>query len=118
MRTPTIAATDTSILGVVLLADAHEADNGRAVEVVIDQPGQRVIAMGIAAGSGLPEHDAPPVACLQVLKGEVRLVAGTEHWTLAAGHVIQIPRQRHHLEAVEDTFAILTITTSPASPKS
>ncbi|MGB6003635.1 MAG: LuxR family transcriptional regulator [Ornithinimicrobium sp.] len=111
MKIATITATDLSMLGGVLLADAHAADNGRAVEVVIDQPGQRVIAMGIAAGSGLPEHDAPPAACLQVCQGEVTLIAGTDEWTLAAGHLVQIPHRRHHLEAAQDTFALLTITT-------
>ncbi|MBW8172544.1 hypothetical protein K0651_05695 [Ornithinimicrobium sp. Arc0846-15] len=95
-----------------LLHKAHARPNGLAVNKLIDQPGQRVMAIALTEGSELPRHDAPPAACLHVLTGEVVLVAGDDRQPLQAGSLIQIPQRSHHLEAVTDCFALLTVTTT------
>ena len=63
----------------------------------------------LRSGSTLPEHDAPPAATLQVLKGRVVLVAGPVSWELRAGQVLPIPAARHHVDAVADSVCLLTI---------
>jgi quercetin dioxygenase-like cupin family protein len=67
------------------------------------------VLFALRAGSHLPEHDAPPAATLQVLRGEMRLVAQDEQWLLRAGQILPIPPVRHWVEGVTDSVALLTI---------
>lgn len=97
----------------ILLQKAQAQPNGLAVNKLIDQPGQRVMAIALTQGSELPKHEAPPAACLHVLTGDVVLVAGDHRQPLEAGSLVQIPQRSHHLEATTDCFALLTITTTP-----
>lgn len=59
-------------------------------------------------GTELAEHDAPPEATLQVLRGSVELRSASHTWTLAAGDVAPIPRERHSVAAREDAAFLLT----------
>lgn len=45
------------------------------------------------------------------LRGDVRLHAGDEAWTGAAGDHVIIPRVRHDLEAPSDAVVLLTVAT-------
>ncbi|WP_431473247.1 hypothetical protein [Ornithinimicrobium sp. W1665] len=47
-----------------LLAKARESGRGRAVRSVVRQPGQNLIVLGLPAGGGLPDHDAPGLAAV------------------------------------------------------
>lgn len=69
----------------------------------------RQIVLTFAAGHGLPEHDNPGSATLQVLRGRVRLAAGGETWEGIAGDHIAIPDDRHELVALEDAAVLLTV---------
>ncbi|UJH69598.1 hypothetical protein [Ornithinimicrobium sp. INDO-MA30-4] len=71
------------------------------------------MAIALTQGSELPKHEAPPAACLHVLTGEVVLVAGDGRQPLETGSLVQIPQRSHHLEAITDCFALLTVTTTP-----
>lgn len=106
-------AIDLAAVEKSLLAKALAQPQGLAVEKLIDQPGQRVMAIALRQGDHLPEHDAPPAACLQVMTGEVILVTGDQRTPLSSGDLIQIPQAAHHLEAVTDSFSLLTVTTMP-----
>ena len=65
----------------------------------------------LAAGAALHEHESPGEATLQVLRGEVRLIAGEDAWTGGVGDLVAIPPQRHGLEAITDAAVILTVAT-------
>lgn len=92
---------------------ARGASSGRAAVTVHGghQHDLRQTLIALAAGRSLGEHDAPGEATLQVLSGEVRLHAGEETWTGAAGDYLLIPPHRHDLEAVTDAAVLLTVAT-------
>lgn len=100
---------DLSALGAQLLQEATERPNGLRTRPVVRGPLQQVVMFALREGSQLPEHDAPPAATLQVLRGEVVLVAGQERWTLSAGALLPIPPERHHVDALTDAVCLLTI---------
>ena len=94
-----------------LLARAKESGRGRAVRSVVRQPGQNVIVLGLPAGGGLPDHDAPGPASLICLEGEVVLSSGGRSWTVPAGSARAIPQARHDLRADVDSICVLTVST-------
>jgi quercetin dioxygenase-like cupin family protein len=96
-----------------LVEEALVAGHGLRVEAVVEQPLQHAVVFALRAGCELPEHDAPAAACLQVLRGEVVLVAGDDHVPLAVGDLRVIPHRRHKVEAVTDAACLLTVTVDP-----
>jgi quercetin dioxygenase-like cupin family protein len=69
----------------------------------------RQTLIALLAGQGLDEHESPGEATLQVVRGRVRLVAGTASHELEAGRLVAIPPTRHALEAPEDSVVLLTV---------
>lgn len=68
----------------------------------------RQTMIALVAGEQMHEHESPGEATLQVLVGRVRLVVGSNAVELAAGDYLVIPPERHGLDAVEDSVALLT----------
>ncbi|MCK0112937.1 cupin domain-containing protein [Ornithinimicrobium sp. F0845] len=101
---------DLDTLGRELLQEATERPNGLRTRPVIRGPVQQAVLFALRSGCQLPEHEAPPAATLQVLRGEVVLVAGEERWPLGAGDLLPIPTARHHVDAVTDTVCLLTLS--------
>jgi len=90
---------------------ARETHSGRAAHNLLagrEHPlSQTVIAM--LAGHGLGEHDSPGEATLQVLRGRVRFTAGENSCELASGDYLPIPRERHSVDASEDSVLLLSV---------
>lgn len=107
---PEPRVVDLLATGQELLEQARTSGRGRAVRAVVRQPGQSVILLGLPAGGGLPDHDAPGPASLQCLSGEVVLVAGDRAWTLPAGSAVLIPQERHEVRSSVDSVCILTVS--------
>ncbi|QDO86983.1 LuxR family transcriptional regulator [Ornithinimicrobium ciconiae] len=100
---------DLALLTDQLLQEATERPNGLRTKAIIQGPLQQAVLFALRAGAQLPEHDSPPAATLQVLRGQVVLVAGEERWRLAKGSLLPIPPVRHHVDAVTDAVCLLTI---------
>lgn len=100
---------DLGALADQVLQEATEHPSGLRTLPVVRGPLQQVVMFALREGSQLPEHDAPPAATLQVLRGEVVLVAGPQRWTLPSGALLPIPPARHHVDAVSDAVCLLTI---------
>lgn len=97
-----------------LLLEATERPNGLQTHAAIRGPLQQSVLFALRAEAQLPEHDAPPAATLQVLRGQVVLVAGEERWALSEGSLMPIPPVRHHVDAVTDAVCVLTICRTAA----
>ncbi|MBM7439557.1 cupin [Streptomyces sp. HB132] len=85
-------------------ADAH----GRSAHLLLRQVPLRQTVIALTEGSALDEHNAPPAASLQVLRGAVRLTAGSGDVDLRTGALHPISRGRHGLLALEDAVVLLT----------
>lgn len=94
------------------LATARDSTHGRSAHTIVGGQGNalRHLLLALRAGEGLAEHESPGEATLQVLRGRVTL--GTETATgsceLRAGHLVEIPDERHDLQALEDSVVVLT----------
>ena len=93
-----------------LLDKARAGGRGRAVRAVVRQPGQNLIVLGLPAGGGLPDHDAPGPASLLCLSGEVVLRTAGASWTLPAGTAHAIPQATHEVTADVDSVCVLTVS--------
>jgi len=99
------------VLATDLFARARESSAGRAAHNLLagrEHPlSQTVIA--ILGGHGLAEHDSPGEATLQVLRGQVRFAAASGDVELGAGDLLPIPRERHSVDALEDSVLLLSV---------
>ena len=68
---------------------------------------QTLIAM--TAGTELAEHNSPGQATLQVLRGRVRVSTAGDEWRGGVGDLLVLPRERHGLQADEDSVVLLTV---------
>lgn len=93
-----------------LVEEAREGGRAQAVQLVVRQPGQRALLLGLPAGGGLPDHDAPGPASIVCLSGEVVLSSGGQSWTLAAGTARIIPQARHDVRTEVDSICLLTVS--------
>ncbi|MGY0025132.1 cupin [Streptomyces sp. cg35] len=94
------------------LSAAHDAAHGRSAELLIREDPLRQSVIALTEGSALEEHNAPPAATLQVLRGRVRLTAVSGDVTLAQGEIRAIPQERHGLTALTDAVVLLTAVTA------
>jgi quercetin dioxygenase-like cupin family protein len=90
---------------------ARETSSGRAAHNLLagrEHPlSQTVIA--ILDGHGLGEHDSPGEATLQLLRGRVRFTAASGSCELGAGDFLPLPRERHSVDALEDSVLLLSV---------
>ncbi|MFD6857062.1 cupin domain-containing protein [Rhodococcus sp. NPDC060086] len=70
----------------------------------------RQTVVALQAGRELREHDSPGEATLQVLSGQLQLIAGEDSWKGSSGDLLIIPAARHSVEALEDVVFILTVS--------
>ncbi|WP_438488099.1 cupin [Streptomyces sp. S186] len=100
------------------LADARASAHGRSAHLFVHDGPLRQTVIALLAGTALDEHNAPPAASLQVLRGRVRLTGPGGGQELLAGHVTAIPHARHGLRALEDSVVLLTaVTEVPERPR-
>ena len=90
---------------------ARTAENGRHAELLVSDGPLRQSVIALRRGVRLPEHNSPPVASIQVVRGSVR-VTGQEEAELRAGDLDALTHFRHAVEALEDTVFLLTTVTS------
>jgi quercetin dioxygenase-like cupin family protein len=94
-----------------LLGQAADAAAGHTADTVVggDEQVLHQTVIAMVEGAVLGEHKNPGEAAVQVLSGEVRLVASHEVWTGRTGDLIVVPIVRHRVEAVADSAVLLTV---------
>lgn len=94
---------------------AVTAGGGHAAGTVYGGRGTtlRQTVIGMRQGARLAEHENPGEATVQVLRGRVRMIAGTESCEAVAGDLLVVPDARHSLEALEDSAVLLTVVRAP-----
>lgn len=99
------------------LETARAATSGRSAHTVYGghEHSLRQTLMALKAGSKLDDHESPGEATLQVLHGRVRVTNSSSGWDGSAGDHIILPRERHGLNAIEDSVVLLTVS-KPIGP--
>lgn len=90
---------------------ARAADNGRHAELIVNDGPLRQTVIALTAGTELAEHNSPPAASIQVIRGALR-VTGEEPTVIEGGGIEALTHFRHAVEAIEDTVFLLTTVTS------
>ncbi|MFJ8666589.1 cupin [Streptomyces sp. NPDC093600] len=90
------------------LANARDDAHGRSAQLLVHDGVLRQSVIAMTSGTVLDEHNAPPAASLQVLRGRVKLTAADRSEELSAGELQMIPKERHGLAALEDAVVLLT----------
>ncbi|MEU8682481.1 cupin [Streptomyces sp. NPDC048611] len=96
------------------LDEARASAHGRSARLFVHDDRLRQTVIALVAGVSLDEHNAPPAASLQVLRGRVRLTGAGGGQELTIGQVVTTPRERHGLLALEDSAVLLTAVTEIA----
>lgn len=101
--------TQVQTLSAELLEQARASHARRAARTLVNGVAQRATLIALTQNAEMSEHDAPTAATLHVITGQVRLRTHDEEWVLDAGHLANLPRQRHGLHALADSVVLLTV---------
>ena len=93
------------------LAKAREQSSGRSEVTVHGDKDHHLwqTLVALVGGHSLGEHQNPDESTLHVLHGRVRLHVGDETWEGEQDDFVQIPPERHDVEALEDSAVLLTV---------
>ena len=84
----------------------------RIARTLVKEGSLRVTLVGVAPGGGLDEHDAAGPITIQVVEGELELIAGGETRTYATGSLIAVDRRiRHAVRSQQGAMFLLTLST-------
>lgn len=99
------------------LETARAATSGRSAHTIYGghEHSLRQTVMALTAGSKLDDHESPGEATLQVLHGRIRVTNSSAGWDGSTGDHIILPRERHALNAIEDSVVLLTVS-KPIGP--
>ena len=92
-----------------LIADLPNHRSGKTAKAIMSGSVMRAVVIALAEGADMSEHEAPTAATLLVITGEVTLSTRTDSWTIRAGELIPVPRQRHAVRAHRDSAFLLTV---------
>jgi quercetin dioxygenase-like cupin family protein len=92
-----------------LVADLPNHPAGRAAKTILSGTVMRAVVVALREGAEMSEHDSPPAATLQVVRGRVSLRAGELEWVLEPGELVPVPPQRHSVHAHTDSAFLLTV---------
>ncbi|PZP16096.1 MAG: hypothetical protein DI611_07205 [Brachybacterium faecium] len=90
---------------------ALKAPNGRHAEILVHDGPLRQTVIALKKGVQLAEHNSPPAASIQVIRGVLQ-VTGQETVVIQEGCVEALTHDRHSVEALENSVFLLTTVTS------
>lgn len=92
---------------------ARAEERGRSAELIAHDGPLRQTVIALRDGVRMAEHNSPPAASLQVLKGRVRVDLDDEsQGEFAEGELWILTHERHSVFALEDSVFLLTTVTS------
>jgi hypothetical protein len=118
MDAMTAMTEDLTLLADRYLNQARQAEHGRSAHLFLHDGPLRQSVIALTAGAALEEHNAPPAASIQVLRGRVRLDVTDDDGAVAdsvevgAGQLTGVPQKRHALAALEDAVVLFTTVTA------
>jgi len=92
-----------------LLADLPNHPAGRTAKTIMSGTVMRAVVVALRDGQEMSEHDSPPAATIFMISGRATLRAGEREWPLSPGQLMQVPPQRHSVQAQADSAFLLTV---------
>ena len=92
-----------------LIADLPNHTAGRTARTVLSGSVMRAVVIALREGVEMAEHDSPNGATLYCVRGKVTLRTAGREWPVEPGQLIQVPPQRHAVEAHADSAILLTV---------
>ncbi|ASK65789.1 hypothetical protein CFK39_08000 [Brachybacterium avium] len=90
---------------------ARKSEHGRHAELLVNDGPLRQTIIALLQGMRLSEHNSPPAASIQMIRGRVK-VTGQETVTLETGTIEELTHHRHSVEALDDSVFLLTTVTN------
>lgn len=88
--------------------------NGLRKKVLLNEPSTTIVLLSFEQGGKMPEHSAPGMATINVVKGAVDfLILGKTHHVTAGQVIVLLPKVRHDLTALEPSTVLVTISKTP-----
>src|SRR5215470_13267638 len=104
-----------SLIAFDLRALTHFQEGAPYVRVLSDIGAASIVLIAFEAGQSLKEHSSSSQALVQVLRGQITLVAGDVSVEASAGTLLQVEANvRHRITAKTRAVVVVTITPSPA----
>src|SRR6185437_3782284 len=86
-------------------------------KVLINEPGYRMVLLGLRAGQSIPEHANIGRVTVQVISGHITFYEEAVPCELRAGEILSIESgSRHRLEAHEDSAVFVLATGTATAP--
>lgn len=97
-----------------MLERARVSGSGHSADLIVHDGVLRQAVMAMRAGAELSEHESPPAATLQLLRGRLRVLRrGQLAEELTPGELLSLTQSRHTVEALEDSVFLLTTVCGP-----
>ncbi|NKX50177.1 cupin [Arthrobacter deserti] len=103
--------TDIDLVAREHLGVAVGSPHGRSAVMVAQDGPLRQTIIALKAGSVLGEHNSPLAGTLYVPEGAVTMVSASDRTPVNENQLALLPRERHSVEAVEDSVFMLTAVT-------
>lgn len=95
------------------LATARAEERGRSADLIAHDGPLRQTVIALKEGVRMAEHNSPPAASLQVLRGRVRVDLDDEmQGEFSEGELWILTHERHSVFALTDAVFLLTTVTS------
>ena len=92
------------------LPAAAGAGEPRQVQVLVDEPGLKLVVITLRQGTPLPPHQAPVAVTIQALRGAGTVFAGTDRLRLDATHAVALaPGVTHAVQPDPATDLVLLV---------
>lgn len=105
------APHDLSTVADTILQTALQSEHGRHAELLVLDGHLRQSVIALTSGSRLADHNAPPAATIQVLRGAIEVTTESGSVRLSQGQLDQLTKERHGVLALEDCVFLLTTVT-------
>ena len=105
------APHDLSTVADTILQTALQSEHGRHAELLVLDGHLRQSVIALTSGSRLADHNAPPAATIQVLRGAIEVTTESGSVRLSQGQLDQLTKERHGVLALEDSVFLLTTVT-------
>lgn len=91
-----------------------EEPTDRKATTLIKTENVRVVRMVMAAGTEIPEHEAPGEIIVQCLEGKIEFTAMGKSQELEAGQLLYLAAEKPHaVKCVDAASVLLTILNAP-----